>query len=348
MKKKGGMVRILYTYHDKIIMIKVSIIMSVYNAELYLKESIESILNQTYKNIEFIIINDGSSDKSLEIIKSYKDNRIILLDNIQNRGLIYSLNIGIDKATGEYIARMDADDISLFNRIEEQVKFMQNNPKIDISGSNAICFGDKIKPYKRIMPKKSQDIKSSLLTLTPFIHPSIIVKSKIMKENKYDLKYNGLEDFELWVRILKKYKGWNLQKVLLKYRILDTSITRVEEKKYKERFTLLNKVYGGVLDEIGNFSKKEKKVLTLINNRAFIEKDYLISGQTNTKDIIKLINKIKKEDKNKNFKKNILTYRYVIYLILKNKIEINYYSFIGLLRIFNKKANKVFLNISKN
>jgi len=116
--------------------VKVSIVMSVYNAQKYLDEAIESILNQTYSNFEFIIINDGSTDKSLEIIENYakKDSRIIVI-NRENKGLIYSLNEGIRKANGKYIARMDADDISLPQRLEKQVEFMEKNKNIGICGT---------------------------------------------------------------------------------------------------------------------------------------------------------------------------------------------------------------------
>ncbi|WP_244834814.1 glycosyltransferase family 2 protein [Clostridium sp. BJN0001] len=107
---------------------KVSVIMPVFNAEKYLEESIKSVLNQTYKNFEFIIINDGSTDSSLSIINKFKsmDNRIRVIDQ-KNNGIVYSLNKGISTAKGKYIARMDADDISLPNRIKNQVKYMETN-----------------------------------------------------------------------------------------------------------------------------------------------------------------------------------------------------------------------------
>lgn len=106
--------------------ILISVILPVYNAELYLKEAIESILKQTYKSFELIILNDGSSDNSLNIINSFKDDRIILIDR-ENNGLVYTLNEGINMAKSKYIARMDADDISLSDRFEKQIKHMEEN-----------------------------------------------------------------------------------------------------------------------------------------------------------------------------------------------------------------------------
>ena len=108
----------------------VSVVMSVYNGELFLKEAIDSILSQTYKKFEFIIIDDGSTDGSLNIINEYSDERIKILVNPKNEGLIFSLNKGIELALGTYIVRMDADDISLPQRIEEQVSFMEKHGSI--------------------------------------------------------------------------------------------------------------------------------------------------------------------------------------------------------------------------
>ena len=115
----------------------VSVVLSVYNAEKHIVEAIESILTQSYKNFEFIIIDDGSTDGSLEIIKSYDDERIILISR-ENKGLIASLNEGIEQAKGKYIARMDADDISLSSRFEEQVTFMEMHEEVGICGTTII------------------------------------------------------------------------------------------------------------------------------------------------------------------------------------------------------------------
>ena len=114
----------------------ISVVMSVYNGEKYLKRSIDSILNQTFKDFEFIIINDGSTDKSLEIIKSYDDDRIVLIDQ-ENKGLTKSLNIGIKTASGKYIARQDADDVSLPDRLKKQVDFLEVREDVVLLGCRA-------------------------------------------------------------------------------------------------------------------------------------------------------------------------------------------------------------------
>jgi glycosyltransferase involved in cell wall biosynthesis len=186
--------------------------MSVYNAELYLKEAIESILNQTYKEFEFIIINDGSTDNSLAIIKDYSnhDSRIILI-NRENKGLIYSLNEGISKAKGKYIARMDADDISLPNRFEEQIKFLENNLDIGVVGSDAIVFH---KDDKSIWTTYSDSnrTKAELLFSSPLIHPSVMMRKSIIDKYKlfYKKEYIHAEDLELWIRFANVSKLSNI------------------------------------------------------------------------------------------------------------------------------------------
>ena len=123
---------------------KISVVMPAYNAEKYIGEAIESILNQTFKDFEFIIINDGSVDHTKEIIREYNDPRIVLLENDKNRGIVLSLNKGLDAATGKYIARMDADDIALKNRFERQVEYLDEHKDIGVLGTGICTFGEKI------------------------------------------------------------------------------------------------------------------------------------------------------------------------------------------------------------
>lgn len=189
--------------------------MSVYNSEDYLKKAIDSILGQTYANLEFIIIDDASTDRSLDIVKSYNDKRILLIKNEVNIGLAASLNKGIEIARGKYIARMDSDDISQSNRIYEQVKYLENNPDILCYGSWARYFGDnmprslKIKHFLRLydtfrVPLKYEDIKASLLFWIPFVHPTVMFNSALLRQN--NLVYNPClrraQDYELWSSIL--------------------------------------------------------------------------------------------------------------------------------------------------
>lgn len=214
---------------------KISVVMSVYNSDKYLKESIESILSQTFTDFDFIIIDDGSNDKSLEILKYYqnKDNRIKLISR-GNKGLIYSLNEGIKIANGEYIARMDADDISYPNRFEIQLNYIKENNLI-LCGSWADIindFGEKI--GEMIYPPKAEKIKIFGLLHNPFIHSSVIFKKDIFnKVRGYNRSFKHIEDYELWTRIMFKYKTGNVGENLLKYRVHENQITKTNNKEMR-------------------------------------------------------------------------------------------------------------------
>jgi len=156
--------------------ILISVVMPVYNGGKYLPESIESILNQSYKEFEFIIVNDGSSDRSLEIIQHYanQDNRIKIISR-ENKGNVFSLNEGILNATGKYIARIDQDDIARKERLKKQLEFMQNN-NLDICGSSVELFNNKGQVLKQWhYPKTDRDIKYTLILMCSFAHPSVMM-----------------------------------------------------------------------------------------------------------------------------------------------------------------------------
>jgi len=192
----------------------ISIIMPVFNAEKYIHEAIESILNQTFTDFEFIIINDGSSDETQNIILRFNDPRIKLYNNDFNMGLVYSLNKGIQYARGKYIARMDADDISLPHRLEIQVNYLNLNQSIGVVGSNCIYINkDGVKGDKTNLPIDHQSIAWLLFFSVPIIHPSVMIRSEILKfTNGYDSlivtasreRYSA-EDYNLWIRLLGLY-----------------------------------------------------------------------------------------------------------------------------------------------
>lgn len=221
--------------------LKISVVMSVYNGEKYLREAIESILNQTFRDFEFIIIDDGSTDRSLEIIKEFeqKDNRIKIISR-KNKGLIYSLNEGIKLARGEYIARMDADDISKINRLEKQIKYMQEND-LDICGSWAEgidTLGNKIKDLN--YSPDINKIKTFTLLHNSFIHSSVMFKKDIFeKVGGYKKFFKHIEDYELWTRIVFKYRAGNIPEALIRYRLHDEQITKKNGFEMKARGILV-------------------------------------------------------------------------------------------------------------
>ena len=206
---------------------KISVILPVYNAEKFLEEAIKSILDQTYKNFELIIYDDGSKDNSKNIIDSFNDSRIKYFKNDKNLGLIKTLNNALKFSTGEYIARMDADDICLPDRFQKQISFFNFND-VDILGTE-ICFinenskilgrgvgkycGMKITPY-------------TFLQRSPLYHSTVMFKRKVLdREDFYDADFIHAEDYELWLRLSKKHKIDLIDEPLLFYRIHGDSIT---------------------------------------------------------------------------------------------------------------------------
>jgi glycosyltransferase involved in cell wall biosynthesis len=241
----------------------ISVIMTNYNREKILKEAIDSILNQTYIDFELIIIDDGSTDSSVDIIKSYKDKRIKLFINKKNKGIVYSANMGIDMAMGEYIARMDSDDISLPNRLKKQNNLLKNNPDIDICGSNIINFGDKNFISNKLISNK--EIKAGLLFGCPIPNPTIFGRSEVFKKIKYNPEYKSAEDYEFLYRVaINNYKFRNIKEPLLKYRVHENteSGNRInkQENYAKEVQKKMYKKIGIILTEEENnlYSGKEK------------------------------------------------------------------------------------------
>ncbi len=226
----------------------ISVVMSVYNGGEYLPDSIRSILNQTYKNFEFIIINDGSTDKSLEVIEKYKsqDKRIVLITR-ENKGLVASLNEGIEKARGRYIARMDADDISMPERFEKQIDFIEKE-NIDICGSDTQGFNEYEELSIRRYPESDQDIKFTLMFRSPFSHPSVLIKRIVFKTLRYREDFKCAEDYRLWADLaLNDYKMGNISRVLLKYRVHKSQTTvkqsfNVQHSADKTSYYYLNNI----------------------------------------------------------------------------------------------------------
>ena len=198
--------------------LKISVLMPVYNGEKFLKEAIDSILNQSFKDFEFLIINDGSTDRSKKIILSYQDQRIRFFENKKNLGVAKTLNRGLKLAKGKYIARMDADDISLSDRFKKQVEFMEKNPQVAVCGTWVKLIGN-----HNIWQSPGDDktIKSLSLFYSSIYHPTALIRNDLLK--RYNLSYNPsfihAEDYELWVKIMEKAKVANLKEVLLSHRI---------------------------------------------------------------------------------------------------------------------------------
>ncbi len=200
--------------------------MSVYNSEKYLQEAVDSILNQTFKDFEFIIINDGSTDRTKEILESYQDHRIILI-NQENMGLTKSLNKGISLAKGEYIARQDADDISLPERLEKQLEFLERYNNITLLGTAVKIIDEKgIYIHTRKYPIDYSSIRKFIKKDNPFSHGSVMFRRKCFLEmGGYREIFFIAQDYDLWLRFAEKYEVANLSTPLYIRRFNPLSIS---------------------------------------------------------------------------------------------------------------------------
>lgn len=209
---------------------KVTVLMPVFNGEKHLREAMDSVLSQTFSDFELLIINDGSTDRSELIIRSYSDPRIRFVANSANMGLIATLNQGIALASGEYIARMDSDDISHPSRFEKQVFFLDNNDscamvaaKVRLMDSSSMETGVWLDDFRATSP-------AEILRQLPFAnciaHPTVMIRKKVAKQYEYDPDQPNSEDYDLWLRMAAD--GCVLSKIddfLLQYRVHNESLT---------------------------------------------------------------------------------------------------------------------------
>jgi len=229
---------------------KVTVLLPVYNGEQYLYETIQSILSQSFSNFELLIVDDGSTDASAKIIHSFHDSRIRILVNSKRLRLSGALNRGFDEARGMYIARMDADDISLPLRLQKQVDFLDKHPKIGMCGTSIEIFGKKVKKRVDVYPENTDYINTYALFDCPFCHPSVMMRKTMF--NKYELRYDGsyypTEDYELWSRATVLFPTSNLKDILLQYRVHDASMTGADWSEMDKQAT---KIIGNLLNKFG-------------------------------------------------------------------------------------------------
>ncbi|WP_460891927.1 glycosyltransferase family 2 protein [Rufibacter soli] len=263
----------------------VSIVMAAYNEEKYIKEAIDSILSQTYPHFEFIIVNDGSTDKTEEIILSYQDPRIRYVKNETNLRLIASLNKGLSLAEGKYIARMDSDDISLPKRLEIQVAFMEANPLIGISGAQLIVFGSEDSTMN--YPLQHEDLQLRLLITSCFPNNLVVFRNEIIKKHSLNFTegYHHGEDYKFWTQWLQITKGANLPDYLVKYRFHPSSVShkfkdvqrqtrnRIREEYAVELFQLQGEEPSYATDLFGfDYEKKIEAVKAILLKNKEIKK----------------------------------------------------------------------------
>ena len=269
----------------------VSVVTPVYNREKYLVECIESILSQTYENFEFIIINDNSSDSTANIIKDYslQDSRIKLLENDKNIGATLSFNRGFGIAQGKYIARMDSDDISLSDRLKNQVNIFESWHDLEVLGTGAILIDHNAKEIgRRQFPSDFKRIKSILNTGVPVFDPSVMMRTSTLKETMgFDNRLAPADDYHLWLTLFKKKKIIsNIDNYLIKYRLHDSNLSKLESREQLRKSFLALQIYNS------DFSTNEffkKNIPQSLNNFEELIIEYWNGSETSVTGSIKIL-----------------------------------------------------------
>lgn len=213
----------------------ISIIMPFYNPGEYLREAIDSILSQSFADFEFLILNDGSTDDSESLVLSYRDERIRYLRNERNRGLVYTLNRGLDEAAAPLIARMDADDVALPDRLQKQVDYLRAHPEADLVAAIVELMDAQGKPmgfwkedHDHVEPAA---IQAYLASNNCIAHPTVLARAEPFRSLRYREEQGDAEDYDLWLRwISAGYHIHKVNEVLLRHRILPGSFTRMRQQ----------------------------------------------------------------------------------------------------------------------
>lgn len=232
---------------------EISVLMPTYNGAKFLKETIDSILNQTFTDFEFIIINDCSPDteETDKIIANYDDSRIRYIHNEENLGISGSSNKGIALAKGKYIARQDHDDISLRTRLEEQYNYMESHPEVGVCGTWAKTFGRGfLKNKTNKYPVKNSEIKANLFNRCPILHPSSVMRKEIFTKHNlfYDESYKTGNDLKLWLDASKLTKFHNIPKILFKYRMHSNRTSETQSDRANDEMKMLFNFKFNLLD----------------------------------------------------------------------------------------------------
>jgi len=330
----------------------ISVLMPVYNCELFIYEAVQSILNQTFKDFELLVIDDCSTDNTIKIIESFNDKRIQLIRKKNNSGYTDSLNYGISIAKGNYIARMDGDDVSLPERFQIQVDFLDKYPDVILCGTGIkIINSDTILMH----PSTHEEIKVKLCFSNSFYHPTLLFRKSVLLDINYDKDFEPAEDYDLWTKLIFKGKLSNINQVLLNYRVHPNQISNyknevqfnastiaqlrmfqilfkdevIDIELFKAAFKFSN------LNKIKDFSTSLQffKKIKNRNQEAKIYNTFLFNNKLNELKINFLKNY---------FTRNGFSIRYIhVYLM-----HINFYDFLKILSL-RKRINKKIASIYK-
>ncbi len=229
-----------------------SAVMLVYNGESHLREAIDSVLKQNFKDFEFIIINDGSNDRSLDIINQYSDGRIRVINNTNNLGIPASRNIGLRNANGEFLAWCDCDDVNFPTRFEDQVNFLKKNRDFGVCGTWQLSYTGK--RYATHKTKNDPElVKAGLLFLPSIMNPTSMLRLSLIRENNlcYNTDLAIAEDHDFFLRCSMLFPLTNIQKVLVKYRASETSIIKKFKSKEIESEEIRNRIHKRAINYLG-------------------------------------------------------------------------------------------------
>jgi glycosyltransferase involved in cell wall biosynthesis len=213
------------------------VLMPAYNATAFLDEAIRSILEQTFTDFDLLVVDDCSTDGTAEMIRSYEDPRVHLMQRSENGGVVSALNVGLDHVKHKYIARMDADDRSVLDRFEKQFNFLQENPDIDMVGAHLRNFGVEAAEWN--YPLTHDEIKAGFLFGNCFPHASLMAKAEVFKDARYSKCVPHMEDYELWLRLIEKYRFAILPDRLYEYRRHDEGVTIAFKQSHRKRLKTL-------------------------------------------------------------------------------------------------------------
>jgi len=238
---------------------KITVFMAAYNAENYISESIESILQQTFNDFELLIVNDGSTDSTVDIVLGFSDPRIRLVHNEKNKGLVYTRNVALKEAKGIYIAVLDSDDIATPDRLEYQYNFFLNNPNFALCGGHGVVInklGELMNDQRLVVPTEPERIKMTLLFLNTYVNSTVMYKTSVLKELNGYREFAPAEDYELFIRISDLYPVANLDRVLVKYRDHGSNISVVQAEVSVIKVTEIKKI------QLGNLGISVSKRIT--------------------------------------------------------------------------------------